>query len=109
MGIEKFNLREYPFFNKLYVKDLSIVDDVKEDDISDFVFTQAVTMHLEHNKAKNMLINMGKLSSKYIFLIENWSKHNYENLFSEALPNFKIIHRPCYSYKYQNYYLLEKN
>lgn len=108
LGKEKFNLNQYPFSNKLYVKDLAIIQNIKDEDISDFVFTQAVTMHLEHNKAKNMLINMGKLSSKYIFLMENWSKHNYENLLSEALPNFKIIHRPNDSYKYQNYCLLEK-
>ena len=48
------------------------------------------------------------LSSKYIFLIENWNAHNYEGLFKVALPGFKIIHKPADSFKYVPYYLLEK-
>jgi hypothetical protein len=108
LGKKYFNLEDYPFYNKIFVRDLSQLDAINEDKKYDFVFTHAVTMHLAYNKAKNMLINMGKLSSKYIFLIENWTNHNYDNLITEALPNFKIIHKPSDLFKYQKYYLLQR-
>lgn len=109
LGNKYFNLKNYPFYNNIFVKDLSQPDAVSEDKKYDFVFTHAVTMHLEHNKAKNMLINMGKLSSKYIFMIENWSEsHNYDMLIAETLPNFTIIHKPSDLFKYQKHYLLQR-
>jgi hypothetical protein len=64
-------------------------------------------MHLSYDNAKNMLMNMGNLSSKYIFLIENWTVHDYNKLLKESLPNYNIIHTPNNEYDYASYYLLQ--
>ena len=80
---------------------------LKYDNKYEFVFTHTVIMHLSYNNAKKMLTNMGNLSSKYIFLIENWTCHNYNKLLKESLPNFNIIHTPNDKYDYVSYYLLQ--
>lgn len=54
------------------------------DDKFEFVYTQAVTMHLKHDKAVEFIRNMVNISSKYVFLMENWNNHNYPDLLQES-------------------------
>ena len=90
LGFKYLNLSEYDIHDKIYVMDMTkdIPDTIGK---FDFVFTQAVTMHLQHEKALKFLKNMGKLSGNYILLIENVTKHNYPELLKEALPEFEIV------------------
>ena len=46
-------------------------------------------MHLSFDNAKKFLINLGKLSSKYILLLENLDYHDFAKLVKEALPEFE--------------------
>jgi hypothetical protein len=55
------------------------------------VYTQAVSMHLSHDRVKKFLVNMGKLSSKYLLMIENVKCHDYLELFKELLPDFEVV------------------
>jgi SAM-dependent methyltransferase len=50
----------------------------------EFVYTQAVTMHLNHNKAVEFIRNMANISQKYVFLMENWNNHDYPSLLQES-------------------------
>ena len=109
LGKKYFQLGDYRFCNKIYVKDLSVPQNFGENEKYEFVYSHAVSMHLKHNKAKNMLMNMGRLSSKYIFMIENWTdSHNYDALIAETLPDFEIISRPTDAHRYQKHYLLRR-
>ena len=96
LGYKHFNLREYDFSDRLFVKDFT--EDLDTGDIQphEFVFTQAVTMHLAYEKAKKFIRNMGSVSSKYVFLIENITAHDYPSLFEEVLPEFERIHDSKY-------------
>ena len=83
-------MNSYPFKEKLKVIDLT--NDLHEiDKTYEFVFTQAVVMHLSYDRAKKFLSNIKKLTSKYIFLIENPANHDYNQLISEVLPEFEKI------------------
>jgi SAM-dependent methyltransferase len=73
----------------------------------EFVYTQAVTMHLNYEKALTFLRNMANISSKYIFLIENWQNHDYPTLLKES----GILNVFSYEFiqgEYQKYLLLTK-
>jgi 2-polyprenyl-3-methyl-5-hydroxy-6-metoxy-1,4-benzoquinol methylase len=107
LGNKYFELDKYNFKN-IIVQDMALENSVDKLNQYEFVFTQAVTMHLKDSKARQVIKNMGKCSYKYIFFIENWGAHNYPLLFKECLPNFKIIHDLTDTYKYQNFYLLER-
>ena len=72
LGYKYFNLEKYNFNNNIIVKDLTVENTVDEMKKYEFVYTHAVIMHLTDERAKYFLINMGKLSSRYIFLIENF-------------------------------------
>lgn len=50
----------------------------------DFVFTQAVTQHLNHEKAVTFIQNMAGVSGKYIMMKENLNNHDYEFVFKET-------------------------
>lgn len=91
LGYKHYELDKYDFAKRLTVKDM--VDGVDFEDMGthEFVYTQAVTMHLSYEKAKKFLYNMKKLTSKYIFLIENITAHDYETLISEILPEFERV------------------
>ena len=80
LGYKYYELEKYDFANRLIVKDLTSSDGIKEMGKHEFVYTQAVTMHLAYDKAKKFLINMRDLSSKYVFLIENINAHDYERV-----------------------------
>lgn len=43
----------------------------------DFVFTQAVLMHICHDKAVNFIRNMLMISKKYLLMVERYEDHNY--------------------------------
>ena len=73
----------------------------------EFVFSQAVTMHLRHEKAIEFIRNMANISSKYVFLMENWNNHDYPNLLQES----GVLNVFSYEIKkgeYQTYLLLTK-
>lgn len=90
LGYKYFDLSSYDFAPHLEVRDLT--KDIPEDHPKfEFVYTQAVTMHLAHTRAMKFLQNMGRMSSKYIFLIENINSHNYPALLAQALPDFELI------------------
>tara|TARA_R110002020_G_scaffold292094_4_gene507475 strand:- start:620 stop:1252 length:633 start_codon:yes stop_codon:yes gene_type:complete len=91
LGYKYLNLEDYNFNNKIVQKDMTKNSGIEELGTHEFVYTQAVTMHLEHHKAVSFLKNMGRLSSKYIFLIENYNSHDYDSLLSEALPDFERL------------------
>lgn len=50
----------------------------------DYVFTNAVIMHLAYDKAIKFINNMVKLNPDYIRMNENGSCHNWDALFSEC-------------------------
>ena len=91
LGFKYFGLADYDFSSRLKVRDFCKEDATQDFEVSDFVYTQAVTMHLSYDKAKKFLQNMGKLSNKYIYLIENINAHEYTKLLEEALPEFSMI------------------
>jgi len=101
LGIKRFNLDEYAFFKKLQIKDFSLP--LREVSIKhDLVYTQAVTMHLSYDKAKEFLKNMRLISTKYIFLIENIKEHDYDGLIAKVFPDYQRISTS----KYINYGIL---
>jgi SAM-dependent methyltransferase len=60
----------------------------------DFVFSHAVTMHLEHERAISFIYTMKELSKKYVMLIENQSyEHDYKELLKQStiLDEFNLI------------------
>lgn len=50
----------------------------------DFVYTQAVIMHLCHEKAIRFIKNAASISEKYIMFVENQREHNFPLLFEES-------------------------
>ena len=92
LGYKYYELEKYDFANRLTVKDLTSSEGIKEMGKHEFVYTQAVTMHLAYDKAKKFLINMRDLSSKYVFLIENINAHDYEELINDVFYDFERIY-----------------
>lgn len=57
----------------------------------EFVFSQAVVMHLSTQRGKQFLKNMGKLSSKYIVMLEGYRNHeDFFGMVRECLPDFEL-------------------
>lgn len=50
----------------------------------DYIFTNAVLMHINHEKVVNILKNIMNLNPIYIRLSEDFSQHNYVDLFNES-------------------------
>jgi SAM-dependent methyltransferase len=73
----------------------------------EFVFTQAVTMHLNHDKAIEFIRNMANISSKYIFLMENWNNHDYPTLLKES-GILNVFSYEMIKGEFQTYLLLTK-
>lgn len=95
LGYKLFNLQDYPFKNNLKVQDFT--KDIEETEPKyDLVYTQAVSMHLAHDRAIKFIRNMGKLAKSYIVKVENIQYHDYDVLFKEALPDFERV----YDHKY---------
>lgn len=93
LGFDRFGLNDYDFAKRLKVVDMTDVESVLSSSLGqhEFVYTQAVTMHLSYDRAKKFLSNMKTLSSKYIYLIENITMHDYDALISEVLPEFERV------------------
>ena len=104
VGVRYFNLSNYDFADRLKVVDL-VDGDTSPLGKHEFVYTQAVTMHLSYDRAKKFLYNMKSLSSKYIYLIENITVHDYDTLISEVFPEFERVNNEG---KYIDYGILLK-
>ena len=59
----------------------------------DLVYTNAVAMHLSFDNVKKFLVNLGKLSSQHILLIENYEYHDFPKLIEECLPEFEMCNQ----------------
>lgn len=73
----------------------------------EFVYTQAVTMHLKHEKAVEFIRNMANISRKYVFLMENWNNHDYPTLLEES-GVLNVFSYEMIDGEYQRYLLLTK-
>jgi len=91
IGVKRFNLNDYEFANRLKVVDMVNIENVASLGKHEFVYTQAVTMHLSFERAKKFLTNMKELSSKYVYLIENITSHDYNKLILDVFPEFEIV------------------
>ena len=91
LGYKYFELAKYDFAKRITVMDMVDSEDFELLGTHEFVYTQAVTMHLSLDRAKKFLYNMKKLTSKYIFLIENITQHDYETLIPEIFPEFERV------------------
>lgn len=95
VGYKLFSLQDYAFKKNIKVQDFTKdIGDVQPQ--YDVVYTQAVTMHLAHERAIRFIKNMGKLAKSKIVMVENITHHDYDQLFKEALPEFERV----YDYKY---------
>ena len=72
---------------------MDLCEPVGDEDYAEYVFTNAVLMHLPHAKAVRFSANMGKMSRKYIRITEDLGQHDFPEIFKEAgvLRDFKII------------------
>lgn len=105
LGYKHYNLDEYEFNKKLFVQDLTKnIDTTKK---YEFVYTQAVMLHLSYERAKLFLSNMAKLSSRYIFFIENFTQHNFYKMVEEIIPEFEIINNKS-KFLNNNFMLLKR-
>lgn len=95
LGFSRLNLHNYDFAKDLRVVDMTepLNDGVEQYEL---VYTQAVVMHLAYDRAKKMLANMCRLSSKYILMIENILHHNFPMLIEECAPEFEIVNSKKY-------------
>jgi SAM-dependent methyltransferase len=73
---------------RLLERDMTLrgaTDDLR--DSAEIVYTQAVLMHIHgRDRPEAFLRNMWTVSSRYLVLVENWSRHPYRRLFNWALP-----------------------
>ena len=85
---KKFNIP------KTITRKIFIMDFVRESlDIEkqDFVFTNAVIMHLTEDDAITFLNNTNDMTKKYIYLSENQGQHDYKKIFAvTGLDKYKI-------------------
>jgi len=81
IDISKKQLEVSNLFTQLsgnLLKNVSVMDITKDipDRKFDFVFTNAVIMHLSTDNAIKALNNIKKISNKYVFLVENINSHD---------------------------------
>jgi hypothetical protein len=91
LGYKHFNLDKYDFHKRLKVIDMTNIENIDSLGTHELVYSHAVTMHLSYDRAKMFLLNMKKLSSKYIFMVENTTKHDYDKFITEIFPEFERI------------------
>lgn len=73
------------------VRQADLTEDVSAFGKHEFVFSQAVVMHLNSEKAIKMMRNMGKVSTRWILLIEGVRNHkNWYDLVKFALPEWNM-------------------
>jgi SAM-dependent methyltransferase len=87
----------------LFVMDLTgtVIDKQFE-----FVFTQAVIMHMSTDNAIKALRNMKKLSSKYIFMVENPDHHGGSVQWMKMLKEVFYAYRITFPTEYINHAIL---
>jgi SAM-dependent methyltransferase len=91
LGYKYYNLSEYDFSERLTVKDLTNSSGLDQLGTHEFVYTQAVIMHLAYKRAIKFLLNIKNLSTQYIFLIENTTCHDFDKLLAKTLPEFERV------------------
>jgi hypothetical protein len=91
LGVSYFGLEKYEFSKRLKVRDMTNIPDIESLGKHEFVYTQAVAMHLSDERVRKFLHNMSLLSSKYIFMIENVSAHDWNSLIKEFFPEFERV------------------
>lgn len=88
-------------FGKEFIpKDLEFPKNVSSRDLTgdvsdlpkvELVYSQAVVMHLNSEKAVKMMRNMGQVSTKYIIMVEGVRNHeNWYDLVRYSLPDWKM-------------------
>lgn len=88
-------------FGKEFIpKDLEFPKNVSSRDLTgdvsdlpkvELVYSQAVVMHLNSEKAVKMMRNMGEVAEKYIIMVEGVRNHeNWYELVNYALPDWKM-------------------
>ena len=87
LGVELFSFTP-DFCSKLSVIDFTRESATVELGEWDFVFTQAVTMHLAFDRAAQFLKNVSVLRPRWVMLMENRNYHDYDKLVKESLPDF---------------------
>lgn len=88
------------FGREFFPEDLEFPSDVSVRDLTrdvtdlpkaDLVYSQAVVMHLNSEKAVKMLRNMGTIAQKYIVMVEGVRNHeNWYDLVKYALPDWEM-------------------
>jgi len=61
LGYKYLNLEDYDFNHRIVQKDMTKASGIEALGTHEFVYTQAVTMHLEHHKAVSFLKKYGKI------------------------------------------------
>ena len=101
---KEFIPKDLEFPKNVSVRDLT--GDVSDLPKVELVYSQAVVMHLNSEKAVKMMRNMGQVSTKYIIMVEGVRNHeNWYDLVRYSLPGWKMT----ITNKYVDYgILLEK-
>lgn len=83
----------------LYVRDLTEADAVADlAGTAEFVFCQAVLMHIHGGQRHvQFLHNMWNISKRYVFLVENWLRHDFVADLQGLFPN-AVLYRVSTSY-----------
>ena len=72
---------------------MSMIEEPLKYDVGkwEFVYSQAVIMHLSRENAKAFLRNMGRLSSKYIAFTEGKNNHaDFKQMVQDTLPDWEV-------------------
>jgi SAM-dependent methyltransferase len=80
-GTKKFAIGR-DILDNVKVKDFSLPNAIDDLEVYEFVFTQAVMMHLSQQKVLGFMRNMLQISSKYVFFVEG-DQHNYTELLAK--------------------------
>lgn len=85
IGYTKLGLKNYNFFNNLSVCNFCIPNIYKEFQPHEFVYAQAVIMHLSNKNAVDFLLNMKSIATKYIMLIDAMDD-DYRTMVADIFP-----------------------
>ncbi len=70
----------------------------------DLIFTQAVIMHIGTQERRHLIAleNLFKTATRYVLLMENWSKHSFLDDIHKLMATGRIPWHECYLYYRQN-------
>jgi len=70
----------------------------------DLIFTQAVIMHIGTQERRHLIAleNLFKTATRYVLLMENWSKHSFLDDIHNLMATGRIPWHECYLYYRQN-------